>query len=213
MKLTYWLILLMFVVFFLQIFFIQSAESFAFSSISMIERPWTILTSVFMHANLLHLLSNVFVFFFFGLAVEEEMGKGKMLLVFLLGAVLGNIASIAVYPAGVLFLGASAGIFALVGTGMLVRPLDWSVAPFLLPLPLIFLGIIYAVLNIYAFTSGVDEGISYAGHLAGLVIGLAFGFRYTGFRKGAKRIVLGAIALIILLMAIIFALSYFGAGV
>lgn len=210
MRLTYWMIIVMVIVFLLQGFFPEAVDSFVFSSESMTARPWTIISSVFMHANLLHILSNVFVFFFFGLAVEDEMSKKQMILIFMLGALVGNIASIALYPSGVQFLGASAGIFALVGTGMLVRPVDFSVAPFLLPLPLIFIGIIYTILNIYSFGAGIDEGISYAGHLGGLAIGLAFGFHKTGFKQGMRTVTLGTIALIVIMIVAVFVLNYFG---
>ena len=210
MKLTYWIMLLMFFVFLLQVLYPGLVDSYVFSSAALFERPWTIITSVFMHANPVHLLSNIFVFFFFGLAVEEEMSKGTMFFIFMLGAIVGNLASMAVYPPGTMFLGASAGIFALVGTGMLVRPLDWSVAPFLLPLPLVFIGILYAVLNIYSFVAGIDEGISYAGHMAGLAIGLLYGFRRTGFKKGVRTIALATVVLIVLIITIPLVLSYLG---
>jgi len=109
-------------------------NAFGFSLNNLQSNPSVLVTSIFMHGSIEHLLSNVFVLLFFGLAVEAELGKRKMLLIFFLGAFAGDLLSLAVYAPDQIAIGASAGIFALVGVGMLVRPLDLSFYPLVMPI-------------------------------------------------------------------------------
>jgi membrane associated rhomboid family serine protease len=182
MKATYWLILACLAVFIAEVLVPSLAEALAFSAAGFGSRPWVIITSIFAHADVIHLLSNVLVLFFFGLAVESEVGPARMLAVFFAGAFAGDAVSVLVYAPDVLSLGASAGVFALVGMGMLVRPLDWSISPALVPLPLVLMGMLYAVYNAFGFISG-PANISYAAHFGGLAVGLAAGSHYRGWKK------------------------------
>lgn len=203
MKLTYILILLMALAFAWEFFNPATAVQYVFSGSVAFSEPWVWVTSIFLHADIVHLLSNVLVLFFFGLAVEGEMGWKKMLLIFFLGAFAGHVGGLLFYAPAVQALGASAGIFALVGAGMLVRPLDWSVYPFFVPIPLVFLGILYTVWNVYGFFYGGEGNISFVGHLGGLAIGLLFGFRHKGVKKSLKTLTLASIGLVILLLVVV----------
>ncbi len=189
MKITLLLILLCIIGFFLPVFsgVEEAFDNYGFSGENLVSRPWVLLTSVFLHNGLAHLLSNMFILFFFGIAVEAELGK-KMLLVFFLGAFAGSFLSLFVYPFDTISVGASAGIFALVGTGILVRPFDLSFYPLVVPVPLAFLGIFYAIYNAYGFVaelSGLEaaSNISYIAHFGGLFVGLYFGFREAGKKE------------------------------
>jgi membrane associated rhomboid family serine protease len=167
-----------------------------------LSNPATLVTSIFLHASLEHLLANILILFFFGIAVEKEMGSRKMLLIFFLGAFAGSLMSLAFYSWGTIGVGASSGIFALIGTGMLVKPLDLSFYPMIVPIPLLFMGLAYALYNLYAFIFVPDQTISYIGHMAGLIVGLIFGFRKTGMKKGMIIITI-AIAIMILIPILI----------
>lgn len=180
-------------------------NSYGFSGESLAAKPYTIITSVFVHSSIAHLLANILAWLFFGYAVEKELGAAKMLAIFFIGAAAGDFLSLLFYPAGTVGIGASAGIFALVGAGMLVRPLDLSFYPVVVPVPLIFLGLAYALYNAYEFFFAFDPTVSYAGHFGGLLIGLAFGFRHTDMKKGllTMTIALGIMILIPLLWMVI----------
>lgn len=194
MKLTVFLILLCVAGFIYPMFFIQDIDSFydtyAFSGQNLPERPYVLVTSIFMHGNLMHLISNILVLFFFGMAVEKEIGPWKMMAIFFAGGFLGDLLSLLVYPFDALSVGASAGIFALVGAGILVKPLDFSFYPFIMPMPLALIGIMYAIYNIYGFITDPLGEISYIAHFGGLIVGLTYGFRREGFKKGMKIILL-----------------------
>lgn len=172
-------------------------ENYGFSSHNLVERPYVLVTSIFLHGSLLHLLSNALAWFFFGVAVEGELKKARMLAVFFLGAFAGDALSLLVYPPDAISVGASAGIFALVGAGMLLRPMDLSMYPLVVPLPLALLGLFYAIYNVLEFFAAADPTISYIAHIGGLAVGVAFGFRYGGLKRGLRII---AIALAVLVV-------------
>lgn len=162
------------------------------------SNPLVLITSIFMHGSLEHLLSNVFVLIFFGLAVESELGRKKMLLIFFLGAFAGDLLSLAVYAPDQIAIGASAGIFALVGVGMLVRPLDLSFYPLVMPIPLALLGLGYALYNVYGFVVNLNPEVSYIAHFGGLFVGLAFGIRREGWKRGIKIIAITFLVMILI---------------
>lgn len=180
-------------------------NDFAFSGANAFSKPWTFLTCAFLHADIAHLLSNMLVLLFFGTSVENELGKGKMIMIFFLGVLAGDVFSLFFYQPNVLLLGASAGIFALIGAGMLVRPVDLSFYPFIVPMPLGVIGIIYIVYNSLGFFAG-DSGVSYIAHAGGMLVGLAFGFRQEGFKKGMLTVLL--MLLLALLLPIAFSILF-----
>jgi membrane associated rhomboid family serine protease len=205
MKLTLLLILICVVGFFYPFFFIGDEaginkfyETYGFSGENMLERPYVLVTSIFMHGSLVHLLSNIFVLFFFGVAVEKEVGSARMLAIFLLGSFLGDLMSLLVYPFNELAIGASAGIFALIGAGILLKPVDFSMVPFIVPIPLALVGLFYAVYNFYGFIAEPAGNISYIAHFGGLFVGLAYGFKKTGIKKGTKIILIALFIIIII---------------
>lgn len=196
MRLTYILLIFMFLVFIAEVLIPGLADAMALSRESLLAQPWTLVTTLFAHAGLMHLLSNAIVMFFFGVAVEEELGKGRMLAIFLLSAFAGSALSLIIYPADSSFIGASAGIFGLVGAGMLVKPMGFGMYGFF-PMPLALLGMMYAVYNAFGVFYG-DPTISYAGHFGGLAVGLIWGLSVTGLRRG--------LGILIIVMAILMAL-------
>lgn len=199
MRLTILLILLTAAVFIYSVFYGTEAffDTYGFSGKNLVARPYVLVTSIFLHGGLQHLLSNILIWLFFGLAVESELGTKKMLAILFLGAFAGDLASLLVYPFDAVSIGASAGVFALVGAGMLVRPLDLSFYPIIIPIPLALLGMFYAIYNAYEFVFAPVSNISYIGHFGGLAVGLLFGFRQKGFRHGIKVILL-TVAIMIL---------------
>lgn len=199
MRLTLVLILLMVVVFAYELFLADTEtffNTYGFSGANLLERPYVLITSIFIHGSAVHLLSNIMVMLFFSSPVESELGKTKALLIFLVGAIAGDIFSLFVYPFDAISVGASAGIFALIGAGILVKPFDLSLYPFILPVPLALVGMLYAIYNLYGLFFDAGSNISYAAHFGGLIIGLYAGFRLQGFRKSAKIIIVSLFVLL-----------------
>ncbi len=175
-------------------------DAYGFSYNNMIHKPWTIVTSIFVHADINHLVSNMLVLIFFGVAVEKELNPFEFLLVFFGGAFVGEVFSFFFYPNSV-GVGASAAIFSIIGAAIILTPFDMSIYPYIIPIPLGILGILYAVYNIIAMFYGGNPSIAYAAHFGGLLFGLYYGFK----KKGSKESVLTILyltALILILYAI-----------
>lgn len=82
---------------------------------------WRLVTSMFLHGGLDHLIGNMIALFILGIACEHAFGSLTMLWIYAAAGVVGGIASAAVEPAPT--VGASGAIFGLMGclVAMLIR--------------------------------------------------------------------------------------------
>lgn len=83
---------------------------------------WRLLTCVFLHAGVSHLLLNAVMLWSIGRVVERLLGNGSFLIVFLFAGICGSLASVAWNPQ-VLGVGASGAAFGIIGAhlGVLIR--------------------------------------------------------------------------------------------
>src|SRR3970040_679233 len=95
------------------------------------ERPWTLLTSAFLHADLMHLLFNMIGLFFFGPRLESELGGGRFLGLYFVSAVTAALASLFTPFAAV--VGASGAVFGVLVGFAKYWPRDrisfWGIIP------------------------------------------------------------------------------------
>jgi membrane associated rhomboid family serine protease len=63
-------------------------------------------------------------------------------------------------------------------------------------MPLALLGAFYAFYNFYGFIAEPTGNVSYIAHFGGLFVGLTYGFKKTGIKKGMKIIMIALTALI-----------------
>ena len=133
------------------------------------KQPWTIITSMFVHGGLRHILFNMISLYFLGSFLIRAAGERSFLAVFFLGGVAGNILFILLanpYSTGI---GASGAIFALGGALAVMLPrVPVLVFPIPVPIPL------WAAILIFLLLSFLP-GIAWQAHLGGLVLGLIAG--------------------------------------
>jgi membrane associated rhomboid family serine protease len=140
-------------------------------------RFWSIVAALFVHANVLHLFGNMLFLFVFGRTLEKTVGPQQLLAIFFTGGFVSFILGAAFLPRGTGMLGASAAIFALAGSVMLVRPLKFSWL-FLAPQGLIaILYFLYNVVIVYEKSRipGYDPQVAYVAHIIGFITGIPFG--------------------------------------
>ncbi len=176
-------------------------EYLAFSGENLLKgRVWTLITALFLHGDLLHLLGNMVFLYVFGNTLEKEIEATKTLSVFFFGGILCFLLSTFFYDSTTPLIGASAAIFTLTAVVMLVKPLKFS---FLFLMPQGLVAIIYFTYNMIAVYLGVQGNIAYVSHVIGFMIGIPFGIAWS--KNWAKNLLL-VIGLFILYLLVIFLL-------
>jgi len=141
-----------------------------------LDRPWTIITSIFLHGNgtfrsISHVLVNMITLYFFGRYVCTLIGEKKFLIVYFIGGILGNILYILLGEPISIAFGASGAVFAVGGVLAVIRPkLRVFVFPIPAPLPL-WAAVIGGFLIISFFPN-----VAWQAHLGGLAFGLTAGY-------------------------------------
>ncbi|GAA4306760.1 rhomboid family intramembrane serine protease [Nibribacter koreensis] len=133
---------------------------------------WRLMTNVFLHGGIMHLLMNMFALLCIGVILEPLLGRAKYTLVYLICGVTASLASIWWYEATV-SVGASGAIFGLYGfyvallTTNLFPP---EVRKSFLKSVMIFIGFNLAL--------GLVGGVDNAAHVGGLLTGFILGYGY-----------------------------------
>jgi rhomboid family protein len=147
-----------------------------------LDRPWTFVSYLFVHAGLLHLLLNMLGLFVFGVPVEHRMGSRAFILYYLYCGIGGAVLSVAlssVLPSGTI-IGASG---AILGVGVAFAMLWPDAELFIFPLPMPIKArtfILIAVgLDIIFSQLTPNDGVAHLAHLGGA------GFGYLFFRLQA----------------------------
>ena len=138
---------------------------------SFLQRPWTIVTSLFIHNGLWHVIANMLAFYFFGTYLSRLVGGNKLLIVYFCGGIVGSVLFILLAPPYSIAIGASGAVFTLGGALTVMRPkLRVFVFPIPVPLPL-WVAVIGGFFIISFFPH-----IAWQAHLGGLAFGLIAGY-------------------------------------
>ena len=130
---------------------------------------WRLLTNIFLHGGLMHLIFNMYGLLFVSIFLEPVLGRAKFIIAYILCGLLASLASIWWHPA-TLSVGASGAIFGLYGvlTALLTtNKADANSKKGLLINNAIFIGINLII----GFTGGIDNAAHIGGLLAGFIIG------------------------------------------
>jgi membrane associated rhomboid family serine protease len=137
-----------------------------------VGQEWRMLTAIFLHGGIFHLLMNAYALWIFGPVVEQELGRIRFLMIFLTTGVFASAASYAFSdipgPVGV---GASGAIFGVVGAFIAYnyrhRELAVAAARLRGLAPFLILNVIFSVALPF-----IDWRAHLGGFLAGLVAGI-----------------------------------------
>ena len=147
------------------------------SGSTVLTRPWTLLTSMFMHGGFLHMLVNSIVLLSFGPALELRIGRRQFLYVFLGSGILAAAAQLLVIPPDVVILGASGAILGVMGALTALAPRTPVLLFFIIPMPLWVATAGFGVLSALLALTGYGGSIAHTAHLTGIIVGLAYGYR------------------------------------
>jgi membrane associated rhomboid family serine protease len=163
-------------------------NTFALLSQDVLTRPWTLLTSMFLHANSMHLLFNMYALFIFGPLVELEIGPKNFLIMYLGAGLLAGIIFSIFNPTSAA-IGASGAIMAVLGMMIMLFPHQRVLMFFVIPMSLRTAGIIFAAIDLLGFVSSANTGIAHVAHLAGLAVGVTYGYMLVKNKRRRRRVV------------------------
>jgi membrane associated rhomboid family serine protease len=152
------------------------------------EQLLAVLTSMFLHVNLLHLGGNMVYLWIFGNNIEDRLGRLPFIAFYLFGGASAALAQVAIDPSSPIpMVGASGAISAVLGAYLVLFPGARV-------LSLIFLGFFYQLIEIPAVIvlglwfvlqlvdgigslglAGAEGGVAFFAHVGGFVAGVAVG--------------------------------------
>jgi uncharacterized protein len=139
-----------------------------------LEQPWAIITSMFTHGGLWHILINMLMLYFYGSFLSQLIGNKSLVIIYFLGGLLGNIFYLLLSsnPYSIV-IGASGAVFALGGALAILTP---RVKVYVFPIP-VPMNLWIAVIGGFLILTLVP-GIAWQAHLGGLILGLLAGYYF-----------------------------------
>jgi membrane associated rhomboid family serine protease len=121
---------------------------------------WRLLTATFLHGGPFHLGLNMLALWWFGSAVEEVLGRGRYLLLYVVSGLAGSAGALLFTP-DTPKVGASGALFGILGAAVVLERQGTHV----------FGGAALGIIAINLVFTFAVPGISIGGHLGGLVGG------------------------------------------
>jgi membrane associated rhomboid family serine protease len=136
-----------------------------------------VLTSIFLHGSIMHLLFNVLFLWIFGNNIEDRLGPLKYALFYVAGGIAATIAHIAASPNSISpVVGASGAIAAVMGAYLIWYPktrINTLVLFIVLPIPAwLMLGVWFVT----QFFTNPNSGVAWVAHVGGFLFGIAVAF-------------------------------------
>lgn len=148
---------------------------------SLITKPWSLVSYMFLHESLMHVLMNMLVLYFSGQIFMQFLSQKKLVGVYVLGGLAGGLLYIItfnVFPVfenvlqGSLALGASASVMAVLVAAATHVPNFVVRLVFLGNVKLKYIAIVYLVLDVISIRQGNSGG--HIAHIGGALLGFLF---------------------------------------
>lgn len=148
-----------------------------------LSRPWTLVTYMFAHSrwDILHILFNMLVLYWFGKLFVEYLGSDKFVAVYVLGGLAGGVLYLLMFNTVPFFIersgfsgmvGASAAVYAIVVATATLLPNYTFFLLFLGPVKIKYIAAFYVVIS-FLGTTQENAGGNIA-HLGGALMGFVF---------------------------------------
>ena len=157
---------------------------------------YRVITHMFLHGSIFHLLSNMLFLWIFGDNVEDKLGHIRFFEFFILAGIVSALLQSGVgFISGhenIPLIGASGAISAVIGAYLIMFPrakIVTFVVLFITSMPAwVFIGIWFIIQFISAFTQFGQSNIAYFAHLSGFVFGVLWAlFSNMKIRKRKRR--------------------------
>jgi rhomboid family protein len=142
----------------------------------MIPESLTLITYMFLHANIAHIFGNMIFLWVFGDNVEDAMGHVRFLAFYLIcGIFAGATHAIATPNSDVPMLGASGAVAGVIAAYLMLHPnvRVWVLAFFRIPLRFSagFVLMVWVIMTIISIITDSGGGVAVWAHLGGLIAG------------------------------------------
>lgn len=157
---------------------------------------YRMISSMFVHADIVHLLFNMYALYILGPQVERYYGKLKFTLIYFISGLMGSVFSLVFMSSNTYSMGASGAIFGLLGSIAYFTYYYRATLQGLLRSQIV--PVILLNLSLGLFISGIDMMGHVGGLIGGILISMAIGIGDKG-RKSDE--INGLIVLILLFIA------------
>jgi len=123
----------------------------------------TLITSIFLHANLIHLFLNMYALYILGKVAEISLGRARFISLYFLSGLIGNLLSCIIDSSSV-SVGASGAIMGLLGY---MVAMEYRVTGRFNPSTVL--------LAIFVIFGGFSANVDVLAHLGGFLVGLGWG--------------------------------------
>ncbi len=159
--------------------------SFPLSIQGLIYQPWSLLTYMFTHIDIMHLFWNMVTLFWFGQILISYTSSKKIIPLYILGGIAGGLFTMVCFliiPSfhayiGAPLIGASAGVTAIIIASATLVPNYQMNLMFIGPVKLIYVALFVLFVDILSVTSYANVGGNLA-HIGGAIMGYVFIVRY-----------------------------------
>ena len=132
---------------------------------------WRLITPMFLHGGIMHILFNMFSLFVFGPELEKVAGRLRFLTIYMLAGLFGNLATFFLHGPEYAHVGASGAIFGIFGAFAALVYYTKNVLPQLKQ-------IIIPIIIVSVIMTFSQSGINATAHIAGLIVGFLIGLGY-----------------------------------
>ncbi|MCO5252661.1 MAG: rhomboid family intramembrane serine protease [Candidatus Kapabacteria bacterium] len=138
------------------------------------KKFYLLITSGFLHADLMHLLFNMLTFYFFGFKLEQMIGSVNFLIIYIVSLVLSSIPTVIKHKDNYSYgsVGASGAISGILFASIMLMPnAGIMIFPIPIPIPAWIFGMLY-LLWIYFAAKRANDNINHDAHFYGALTGV-----------------------------------------
>jgi len=136
---------------------------------------WQLVTYMFLHGGMFHILMNMFVLWMFGSEIERQWGSREFYkYYFITGIGAGIFNVIFDHTLTIPIVGASGAIFGILLAFGLMFPNRPILLYFLIPIKAKYFVIFFGVISFLSAFSATNDGIAHFAHLGGMVVGFLY---------------------------------------
>ena len=151
----------------------EFANALVFVPAFTLIRPWTLITYMFLHGSVTHILFNMLGLFFFGPRLEIELGSRHFLGLYFASGIMGALLSFLFSPLTPI-IGASGAIFGIMLGFAYFWPRDRLLIWGVFPIEARYMVVLMTALSLFGGFGVFSDGIAHFAHLGGFAGGFIY---------------------------------------